>query len=138
MKDKLHKLWLRVHQPRMLSTIYFFAYLAILVCGLAVAIDPPRAVQGSIGHLLVVGWAAMLVIGGGIGAATVLQGAWLFERAGALLCGVAMLIYGIAILSIPVSQPSLRIASTCSIIFAILAFAARLVDIRRYFYDPER
>lgn len=121
-----------------MSVIYFFAYLAVFVLGLAVVTDPPRAVQGTIGRTLVMCWAGMLVAGGGIGAATVLQGAWLFERAGAILCMFAMAIYGVAMAALPVTQHSLRTATLCFVIFSILAFAVRLVNTRRYSFDPER
>lgn len=121
-----------------MSVIYFFAYLAVFVLGLAVVTDPPHAVQGTIGETLVLWWAWMLLAGGGIGAATSLQGAWLFERAGAILCMCAMVIYGVAVSALPVSQQSLRTATLCFAIFSILAFAVRLVNTRRYSYDPER
>ena len=134
----LTRLWLRVQEPRALSVIYFFAYLAVFVLGLAVALDPPRTVQSSLGHLLVTGWAVMLMTGGGVGLLTVLQGAWLFERAGSILCMFAMAIYGVSVTSLPVSQASLRTATLCFVVFSILAFAARLVNTRRYAYDPER
>lgn len=132
------RVWLRIQEPRALSVIYFFAYLAVFVLGLAVVADPPRAVQGTLGHVLVLCWAWMLLVGGAIGAATSLQGAWLFERGGAILCMAAMAIYGVAMASLPVSQQSLRTATLCFVIFSILAFAARLVNTRRYSYDPER
>lgn len=132
------RLWLRVQEPRALSAIYFFAYLAVFVLGLAVATDPPRAVQGTVGETLVLWWAWMLLVGGGIGAATVLQGAWLFERAGSILCMSAMAIYGVAMASLPVSQQSLRVATLSFVTFSILAFAARLVQTLRYSYDPEK
>jgi thiol:disulfide interchange protein len=134
----LTRLWLRVQEPRALSVIYFFAYLAVLVMGLAVALDPPRAVQGTLGQTLLTCWAGMLVIGGGIGAGTALQGAWFLERAGSILCMFAMAIYGVAVAGMPVSQQSLRTATLCFVVFSILAFAARLVNTRRYAYDPER
>lgn len=138
MKATVLKLWLRVQEPRALSAIYFFVYLAVTVMGLAVVSDPPRTIQGTLGQTLVVCWAGMLVIGGGIGAATVLQGIWWLERAGAILCMFAMGIYGIAYWGIPISQLSLRIASVSFVVFAILAFAARLVKTRHFAYDPEK
>lgn len=136
--DGLRKLWLRVQEPRALSVIYFFAYLAVTVMGIAVTSDPPRTIQGSIGQTLVGCWAAMLIIGGGIGACTVLPGVWWLERVGAILCGFAMLIYGATFIGLPVTQVSLRVASLSFVIFSILAFAARLVRTRRYAYDPEK
>lgn len=132
------RLWSRVQEPRALSAIYFFAYVAVTIVGIAVAFDPPRALQGTIGHLLVVLWAGLLLVGGGIGACSVLQGAWWLERVGAIACGFAMLIYGVAISGTPAPQTSLRIATLAFIIFAALAFAARLVKVSRYAYDPEK
>lgn len=136
--EGLTKLWLRVQEPRALSVIYFFAYSAVAVMGFAVTIDPPRTIQGTLGQTLVACWAAMLMAGGAIGAGTVLQGVWWLERAGAILCMFAMLIYGVAYIGLPVTQLSLRIASLSFVTFAILAFAARLVNTRRYAYDPEK
>jgi hypothetical protein len=50
----------------------------------------------------------------------------------------ALAVYGVAIAALPVTQVSVRVASICFVIFAILAFAARLVKIRHYAYDPEK
>ncbi len=138
MRTALHKLWLRIQEPRALSAIYFFVYLAVAVMGLAIILDPPRSIQGAIGHTLVVCWSWFLLIGGGLGAATVLQGVWWLERAGAILCGFAMLIYGVAVCGVPLTQISVRVASVCFVLFAVLAFAARLVKTRHYAYDPEK
>ncbi|MDQ0854771.1 lysylphosphatidylglycerol synthetase-like protein (DUF2156 family) [Arthrobacter sp. V4I6] len=138
MHNVLHRLWLRVQEPRALSVIYFFAYVAVTVVGLAVAADPPRSVQGTIGHTLMIVWSLLLLVGGVVGAGSVLQGAWWLERVGAIACGFAMLIYGVAITGLPATQISLRIATLSFIIFAALAFAARLVKVSRYAYDPEK
>lgn len=138
MRNALLKLWLRVQEPRALSVIYFFAYLAVAVMGMAVILDPPRTIQGSIGQTLVACWAGMLFVGGWLGAATALQGVWWLERAGAILCMAAMAIYGVAAAGIPITQLSIRTATICFVVFAILAFAARLVKTRHYAYDPEK
>lgn len=138
MLNTLNKLWLRVQEPRALSAIYFFAYIAVAVLGLAVAYDPPRTIQSALGHTLMVAWGWMLLVGGGVGAATVLQGVWWLERAGALLCMGAIGVYGIAICYLPITQWSIRIATVCFFIIPFLAFTARLVKIRHYAYDPEK
>lgn len=138
MIDTLKSLWLRVQEPRALSAIYFFAYLAIGVLGLAVVVDPPRSIQSSIGHILMTAWGMTLLAGGLIGSVSVLPGIWWLERAAAIFCMTAMGVYGIALLGVPVTQVSTRIASICFVIFAILAFAARLVKIRHHAYDPEK
>lgn len=137
-REIISNLWLRIQEPRALSAIYFFIYVVVAILGLAVVVDPPRSIQSSIGLTLLACWGWMLLVGGGLGACTVLQGVWWLERAGAIACGFAMLIYGVAICGIPVTQFSVRVASICFVLFAILAFAARLVKTRHYAYDPEK
>lgn len=138
MRSTLQILWLRVQEPRALSAIYFFAYLVISILGLAVVIDPPRTVQSSIGHVLLIGWGSMLLVGGLLGTISVLPGIWWMERAATGFCMTAIAIYGVTVCFQPVTQVSVRIASLCFIIFAILAFATRLVKIRHFAYDPEK
>lgn len=137
-KAALLKLWLRVQEPRALSVIYFFAYLAISILGLTIVVDPPRTIQTSIGHGLLIGWGSMLLIGGALGSASVLPGIWWVERAATGFCMTAFLVYGVALTAVPVTQFSSRVISICFIIFSLLAFAARLVKIRHYAYDPEK
>lgn len=131
-------LWLRIQEPRAMTAIYFFVYLAVAVMGLAVLADPPTNIAESIGPILMTLWAGLLIMGGGIGAATVLQGQWWLERAGAIACMFAMAIYGAAFVGVPVAQVSQRVATVCFVLFAILAFAVRLVKTRKYSYDPEK
>ena len=138
LKSTLHLLWLRVQEPRALSAIYFFAYLVISILGLAVVIDPPRTIQSSIGHALLIAWGTMLLIGGALGSVSVLPGIWWMERAATGFCMTAIAIYGATVCFMPVTQVSIRIASLCFIIFALLAFATRLVKIRHFAYDPEK
>jgi len=138
MKCMLLNLWLKVQEPRALSVIYFFAYLVISVMGLAVAIDPPRAVQSATGGGLMIIWGALLLVGGALGSISVLPGIWWLERAATCFCMTAIGIYGAAIAAYPVNQLSTRVATLCFVIFSLLAFAARLVKIRHYAYDPEK
>jgi hypothetical protein len=136
--EAAHRMWLRVQEPRALSVIYFFAYIAIGVLGLAVVTDPPRTVQTALGHTLLIAWGTMLLIGGGLGTISVLPGIWWLERAASGFCMTALAVYGVAIAALPITQVSVRVASICFVIFSILAFAARLVKIRHYAYDPEK
>lgn len=137
-KCRLLKLWLKVQEPRALSVIYFFAYLAIGLLGMFVATDPPRNVASSLGTGLLTFWGGLLLVGGALGSFSVLPGIWWLERAATLMCMTAVGIYGVTMASAPVTQLSLRMATLCFIAFSILAFAARLVKIRHYAYDPEK
>lgn len=140
--NKLHItariLWMKIQEPRALSVIYFLAYLVISVVGLAVAIDPPRTIQNSIGHGLMIGWGGLLLLGGILGAVTVLPGVWWLERSAAIACMTAIVIYGATVAGLPVTQFSTRIATLGFLAFAVLAFATRLVKIRHFAYDPEK
>ncbi|MET3349654.1 UNVERIFIED_ORG: hypothetical protein ABID57_001326 [Arthrobacter sp. UYEF1] len=138
MKHALTSLWLRVQEPRKQSAVYFAVYLLTTTLGGAILIDPPRSLQGTIGQVLVMIWAGMLVLGGGTGLATVLQGWWWLERAGTVLCGFAMVVCGIAIGALPVSQVSMRLVTICLMMLALLLFVARLLKTRHYSYDPEK
>jgi hypothetical protein len=110
----------------------------VTVLGGALLADPPRSLQGTIGQVLVMVWAGMLVLGGGTGLFTVLQGWWWLERAGAVLCGFAMLVCGVAIGALPVTQFSLRFVTIILMFLALLLFVARLLKSRHYSYDPEK
>ena len=105
------RLWLRIQEPRKQTTVYFFVYLLTAILGAAILTDPPRSLQGTIGGTLVLVWAVMLVLGGGTGLSTVLQGWWWLERAGTILCGFAMLVCGVAIWALPVTQISMRLVT---------------------------
>lgn len=138
MKALLYRLWLRVQEPRKQSVVYFLVYLGVTVLGAAILLDPPRNLQGTIGQVLVMTWAGMLVLGGGTGLATVLQGWWWLERAGTILCGFAMLVYGVGVIALPVTQISVRLATISFVMLGVLLFVARLLKTRHYSYDPEK
>lgn len=134
----LHILWLRVQEPRKQSAAYFFVYGLTTTLGAAILLDPPRSLQGTIGGNLVMVWAAMLVLGGGTGLLTVLQGWWWLERAGTSLCGFAMLVCGVAIWALPVTQFSMRMVTLCLMLLGFMIFLVRLLKTSHYSYDPEK
>ena len=138
MNNSLHRIWFRIQEPRKQTAVYFLVYLGVTVLGAALLADPPRSLQGTIGHLLVVVWSIMLTLGGLTGLLTVLQGWWWLERAGAILCGFAMLVYGVAVGATPITQFSLRLATLSFVMLGVLLFVARLFKTRHYSYDPEK
>jgi hypothetical protein len=113
-------------------------YLLTTGLGGAILADPPHSLQGTIGQALVMVWAAMLVLGGGTGLLTVLQGWWWLERAGAWLCIFAMGVYGAAVLALPVTQFSLRVATIIYATLGLMLFVVRIIKTRHYSYDPEK
>jgi hypothetical protein len=138
MQDVLYKLWLRIQEPRKQSVVYFLVYLLTLTLGAVILLDPPHTLQGTLGQGLIMVWAGMLVLGGGTGLFTVLQGWWWLERAGTWLCGFAMLVYGVGIFALPINQLSLRIATLSFMLLGTLLFVVRILKTRHYSYDPEK
>jgi hypothetical protein len=138
MNHALHRLWLRIQEPRKQSVAYFFIYALTTTLGAAILLDPPRSLQGTIGQVLVMTWAAMLVLGGGTGLLTVLPGWWWLERAGTALCGFAMLVCGVAIGALPVTQLSMRLVTICLMMLGLMLFVVRLLKTSQYSYDPEK
>ena len=138
MQDKLLRLWLRIQEPRKQSVAYFFIYALTTTLGAAILADPPRSLQGTIGQVLVMVWAAMLVLGGGTGLLTVLQGWWWLERAGTVLCGFAMLVCGVAIGGLPVTQVSMRLVTICLMMLGFMLFLVRFLKTSHSSYDPEK
>jgi hypothetical protein len=138
MKEISTQLWLRIQEPRKQSVVYFFVYLLTAGLGAVILLDPPHALQGTLGQALVLTWAGMLVIGGGTGMLFVLPGWWWAERAGTWLCAFAMLVYGVGIFALPVTQLSLRFATLIFMLLGTLLFVVRILKTRHASYDPEK
>jgi len=137
-KQYLVGLWMMIHEPRYLSVIYCAAYFMMAIAGTAVLLDPPRSIQSGLGAGLVAVWAGLLIFGGVLGTLTTLPGIWWLERPATIACMLAIAVYGVAVFSLPLVQVSSRVVSICFIIFALLAFAVRLVKIKHFAYDPEK
>lgn len=131
-------LWLRIQEPRIVSVIQFFVYLAAMAGGLAAVLSPPRSIEATAGAGITFYWAWLLLVGGTVGAVAVLPGVWWLERSAVLACTGAALIYAVNILALHVAENGNRLVQLFMIIIVALHFTKRWFSIRRYAYDPER
>jgi hypothetical protein len=130
--------WLRIQEPRIVSVIQFFVYLAAAASGLAAVLSPPRSIEATAGAGLTLYWAWLLLLGGSLGAIAVLPGIWWLERSAVLACAGAALIYGVNIFALHLTESGNRLVQLFMILIVALHFATRWFRIRRYAYDPER
>lgn len=82
--------WLRLHEPRVLSTAYGVWYLIMAGVWLRAFFEPPQTIENTFGTALVSIISVLIVLGGVTGVATVLNGAYWAERT-----AVALIILGL-------------------------------------------
>src|SRR5690554_4628426 len=80
MRARALKLWNRIREPRVVSTLRFCMYLAMLLGAITALISPPRSIEGAVGELAMTGLATLLAFGGVLGAIAALPGIWWLER----------------------------------------------------------
>lgn len=120
------------------------AYLAIYVLttaiGVVTLVTPPQSIAGEVGPLITTIWAALFILGGVVGAVTVLPGWWWVERLLALApigIGLAIYLAVVVVLHVQNAQDgSSRLTQVGIIVLAAAPFAVRFLVIREYSYDP--
>lgn len=134
----LRKLYLRIQEPRVASIMQWVIYLASLSVGVSAFQRPPSSIEGALGVTLTTAWAVFLIVGGVLGATAALPGIWWLERVAVLACVTGALMYGSVVLNLHYSETGNRLPQLGFVAIALLAFAKRWFEIRRYAYDPER
>src|SRR5699024_11893577 len=113
-------MWRMVREPRVISVLYFFIYLAFLAGGLSALIDPPRSIEGSIGSFSMYGLAGMLTFGGLIGAPSALVGIWWVEKLAVIAVGMSAVVYGGVIPALRLSREGDRLLAV-AVVGAVVA-----------------
>ena len=134
----LKQLWERVHQPRVISVIYFLIYLCMLGGGFAALVDPPGSIQGAIGAGSMTTLAGLLAFGGLIGAIASLPGIWWLERTAVLSIGLAAALYGGIVATLHWTETGNRLLQLAFVLTVGLMQAVRWHRIRERPYDPGR
>jgi hypothetical protein len=129
------RLWNRIAQPRVQRFAHFVLYIFHLIAGAAIILGQPTDIAGLSGEQTLI-WGIFLVIGGVIGAVSVLPGWNFFERVGITSIMVAIAIYSVALVTHPAVNPPVRVAFWCFITAWLVVFALRAWEIRRYLIAP--
>jgi hypothetical protein len=132
----IRKLWESVTEPRHIKATYACVYLLVLTTGIATLLGPPRSIEGQLGTVLTVLWSVFLVVGGTVGAVTVLPGWWWAERMGIILTSTGIGIYGLVVLTLHLTQEGSRLTQLGMILLAWSVLVVRWVLIRHYSFEP--
>lgn len=132
------RLWGRVHQPRVISVLYFAIYLCMLGGGFAALVDPPASIEGEIGAASMIMLAGLLAFGGLIGAIASLPGIWWLERTAVLSIGLATVLYGGIIATLHYTGTGNRLLQLSFVLTVGLMQTVRWHRIRERPYDPSR
>ena len=132
------KLWLRIHEPRAVAVVHFWAYIGLLAGGIAGLISPPSSIAGQAGEVTMWLVAIMLVVGGALGAVAVLPGWWWLERYGTLLLITGISSYGALVGVLHFTQPGNRLLQMSIITALIGHIIIRMIRIWERPFDPAR
>lgn len=132
------ELWLKIQEPRAVNALQCLIYLVTLTVGVIAFVAPPSSIQGAVGLGLTATWSAFLMLGGLLGAVTVLPGVWWLERVAIVACGTGAAIYASIVVNLHLSEGGNRLPQAGMLLIVLLFFAKRWVSIRRYAYDPEK
>ena len=133
------RLWLRVHQPRVISALYCAIYTIMLLGGISALIDPPRSIEGAIGTAAMTTLASLLTLGGALGAPSALVGAWWLERLAVVSVGFSAAIYASIIITLDIQATTGNRDLQLSMVVVVLFMqAVRWQRIKQRPYDPSR
>lgn len=129
--------WKSIAEPRVQRVAFLIVYLLHIVAGIALAAVQPRAVDYEYGMLVTNAWASFFIIGGALGAISVIPG-WNFVERVALLA----LMFSIGLTSLFIAANPWSPAGIEVIIWALITgwlvmFLYRLWEIRVYAIAPK-
>ncbi|HXH34318.1 MAG TPA: hypothetical protein VNJ54_07895 [Plantibacter sp.] len=134
--SKLHALWQRIREPRIIKTMYLTYYVVAVWVGVVTLINPPNSISGEIGGFLTLVWSLFFLIGGAMGVGAVLPGWWWLERLGIFAILTGILIYSGVVLALHFMSEGSRLTQFGVLIFATGTVVPRLPMIWRYSFEP--
>lgn len=138
MRGMWAEVWEVITTPPHLRPLYLCIYVATVLIGVATFVSPPASVEGAIGPVLSTIWALSFIVGGALGAFTVLTPVWALERVALVFCLVGVTVYAFVVVWLHVLSPpgSSRLTQIGIIVIATGAYLARVLVIGGYTYDP--
>ncbi|OAZ40959.1 hypothetical protein A9Z40_03185 [Microbacterium arborescens] len=122
----------------MLRVVFLLGYLVTLGTGIATLTNPPTTIEGALGPILSVSWSIFWIVGGAVGAVTVLPGYWQAERAAVAAAMFGIGIYAVVVLTLHFQSSGSRLTQLGVLIVALLFYVVRLLLIRGHDFEPRR
>lgn len=129
--------WQRIHEPRVLRSLFWIGYLIATIGGISTFIRPAVAIEEAWGPILSYSWSTFWLIGGLTGMATCLTGWWQVERAAIGLIQVGLAIFAVVVIYLAFARGN-SLSGLITIAFAAILFIVRLVLIRGHDFEPRR
>jgi phosphoglycerol transferase MdoB-like AlkP superfamily enzyme len=133
----LFALFMRIKEPRSTRLAFFCIYLILVLGGSSAFTGPPSSINDVLGAALTILWGVFFIVGGILGASSVLRGSWWVERVGLLCSGTGFAMYAVVITFLQIQLAGPYLMQLCLIVFALIILTLRWTQIRRYAYDPE-
>lgn len=130
--------WHRIAEPRVLRVVFLLGYVVTLCTGVATLTNPPTTIEGALGPILSVSWAVFWIVGGSVGALTVLPGYWQLERAAVGACLFGIGIYAVVVATLHFQSSGSRLTQLGVLVVALLFYIVRLLLIRGHDFEPRR
>lgn len=128
--------WQRIAEPRVLRVVFLLGYVITFSIGVATLVNAPRTIEGVLGPILSVSWAFFWLLGGAVGAATVLPGWWQVERYAVAATMFGFGIYGLVVGVLHFTSEGNRLPQLGALAIALLFWVLRLVLIRGHDFEP--
>lgn len=129
--------WMKVQPPRLVSALMVLIYLSCITLGAATVHESSFRIVDLWGRWLELTWAAMLIIGGLVGALAAPRGVWFAERAAVVLSGTASAMYAAGTFALHLQgTPGNQLMQLTWAITCGLFFATRWVRIQGAMLDP--
>lgn len=132
------RLWDRITEPRLLSTIYGGVHTITLLTGIVTLLVPPVTISGHLGPALTIAWSLCFVLGGSVGIIAALPGYWLWERWACWFALLGIGIYGYVIATLHFTATGSRLTQLGVLLLAATVFIVRLALIWGRSYAPRR
>lgn len=129
-------LWLRIQEPRVVTSLQTLIYALIVVAGACIILWPPNSTEAVMGRWLSYIWGGFALLGGGLGVYSTPGGKWFLERPAIWLCSTAVLIYLVTITYLQVVSSGNRAVQMVFIAIVGIALTIRFVRIRNFDFEP--
>jgi len=133
-----HELFMRIKEPRSTRLAFFLIYLILGLGGFSSFSAPPRSIETVLGDNMTLFWGGAMIIGGLLGASSVLRGSWWVERAGLMFCATGFAMYAVVVTDQQLASAGAYKMQLAIIATALITLILRWTNIRRGTYDPEQ